>query len=468
MYINSLVFIFIFLPVSAGIYYLLRDKNKPMALFVFNILFYMLNSLAFLPVFLILIAMDMGFARLIFSRSGSKKRQCTALLVTGITVNAAVLVFYKYIGQLIGGYAADNFFLSSLLTFPIGLSFFVFKGISYLADVYTGRLEPDKELSRDLLYLTFFAQIQSGPISRCSDMTFKGSHIIMVSEGMYRFMTGFCKKVLLADIFAKVVNDIFSGDTSGISPLCAWTAAILWSLELYYDFSGYSDMAIGISKIFGYDCPENFEYPYTTDCVSGFWRKWHITLGAWFRDYVYIPMGGSRRSMPRVCFNLFAVWLLTGFWHGTSLNFIVWGLVYFVLICFEKLTGLPKKLKTKFGKAIYRVIVLLEINFLWVIFRCEDLGKGIRFIGSMLFMSPSSVMWDRRAGYIIQNNMVFLAAGILLCMPVIPYLDKLCEKHKALDTAVAVIRPILIFSFFLLSISFVVSGINDPFAYANF
>lgn len=467
MYINSIVFIFLFLPLSAGVYYLLKDKYKQAALLLLSLLFYTLNSLSFLPVLFALMAMDIILGMKMSSGKAGRKSR-VIMLVSGITVNTAVLVLYKFIGEFSAGIPSDNFFLSGLLTFPIGLSFFVFKGISYLSDVYTGKIVPDRELTGDLLYLSFFPQIQSGPISRRSDMVFKGNSIITVSEGIYRFMTGFCKKVLLADILALASNAVFDADTSMISPFCAWLAAICWSLELYYDFSGYSDMAIGVTKIFGYDCPENFEYPYTTDSVSGFWRKWHITLGAWFRDYVYIPLGGSRCSKARCCFNLLAVWLLTGFWHGTSLNFIVWGLGHFVLILFEKLTGLPKRIRSRFGKAIYRVVVLLEINFLWVIFRCRDLKQGLGFIASMVFPGQYSQMWDKRALYILQNNKLFIIAGILLCIPIVPFINKLCEKHKALGTTVAVIRPVLIFTLFVLSLSFVVSGINNPFAYANF
>ena len=467
MYINSIVFIFLFLPLFAGVYYLLKDKYKQAVLFLFSLLFYMLNSLSFMPFMFALMAMDIILGKKMSSGKADKKTR-VIMLIVGIAVNAAVLIFYKYIGELFGDVHPNNFFLNGLITFPIGLSFFVFKSISYLSDVYTGKITPDRELIGDLLYLSFFSQIQSGPISRRSDMVFRGNRIIIVSEGIYRFMTGFCKKVLIADILALASNSIFDSDTSSISISCAWLAAICWSLELYFDFSGYSDMAIGITKIFGYDCPENFEYPYTTDSASGFWRKWHITLGSWFRDYVYIPLGGSRCSKARCCFNLLIVWLLTGFWHGTSLNFIVWGLGHFALICFEKLTGLPKRIKSKFGKVLYRIIVLLEINFLWVIFRCRDLKQGIGFIVSMVVPGEYSPMWDRRALYILQNNKVFLIAGILLCIPVVPLINKLCEKHKTFGTVVAVVRPVLIFTLFVISLSFVVSGINNPFAYANF
>lgn len=469
MAINNLIFIFVFLPVCTGLYYLLKDNFKPLALFVISLLFFAFNSPGFLIIFIILLVANVALGRCINSPKSSKALK-TALLVSGIVLDASVLVFYKYIGLILPdtSFAADNSFLSGLLLFPVGLSFFTFKEISYLCDVYTGKIKLGNDATKDILYISFFPQLQSGPISRYSDMEFERS-ISLVSEGVYRFLTGFCKKVLIADVLSKVTNEIFNADISVISAPYAWLGAICWSLELYYDFSGYSDMAIGISNIFGYKCPENFSYPYTTDSISKFWRKWHITLGSWFRDYIYIPMGGSRcNNKWRVYVNLLVVWLVTGFWHGISLNFFLWGIGYFVLISFEKLTGLPDRFKHTFAKIIYRIFVLFCIILLWVVFRCSDMSTCGEYIFHMLSPSAGNPEYDIRFAYLLKSYGIFIVSGIALSTPIIPFISRKADNCKPLRIIKTIISPVVIFSLFILALSFVSSGINNPFAYANF
>ena len=228
-------------------------------------------------------------------------------------------------------------------------------------------------------------------------------------------------------------------------------------------------MAIGVSNMFGYECGENFIYPYTTDSVSRFWRKWHISLGLWFRDYIYIPLGGSRcPNKLRICFNLLVVWLLTGLWHGTTLNFVVWGLLYFLLIAFEKLTGLPDKFRTKVGKGLYRVFTLVFIAVLWVIFRCRDIVSAFEFIKHMFVPAQGVPEMNIRAAYLLRYYGLFLVLAVLFCTPVIPWLSRKADEHKWSASVKNVLTPILVFALFVVAVSFVVNGINDPFAYANF
>ena len=465
MNINSLFFIFIFLPLSVGLYYIVKDKYKPVIMLVLSIIFYSLNSLAFLPVIIALCIMDVIIGRRM-AVSGSRKK---GLLIFGVTVNVLVIAFYKVINSFFGAFIPTDGYFSELLSFPIGLSFFIFKSISYIADSYSGLIKPTDSLVSGFLYLTFFPQIQSGPISRFSDMQYKKADINSLSSGTCRFLIGFCKKVLLADVFASTVNPVFASSLDTVSPLCAWIASVCWSLQLYYDFSGYSDMAIGISGLFGYSCPENFNYPYTTKSISMFWRKWHITLGAWFRDYVYIPMGGSRvKTKAKLLFNLFIVWILTGFWHGAAPNFIVWGIAYFLLIGSEKVTGLPDRIKSAAGRIVYRIFALTAINILWVIFRCDSLNYGLGFIGRMFSFGYNSPFFDIRSAYILKNIWTFLIAGIVFCMPTIPFFTKICSKNKGLQNVLCFVRPLIIIMLFVLSLSIIVSGVNNPFAYANF
>lgn len=288
------------------------------------------------------------------------------------------------------------------------------------------------------------------------------------SEGTYRFIIGFNKKILLANTLANITGETFSAGSGDVSMQLVWLGAICYSMQLFFDFSGYSDMAIGISQMFGFGCPENFNYPYMTASVSGFWRRWHITLGAWFRDYVYIPFGGSRvKNKNRVYLNLFVVWLLTGIWHGSSWNYIFWGLAYFIVIAFEKTTGWPEKLESRLCRILYRIGTLLFINFQWVIFRADGMKAGLMYMKSMVWC-PQNALADARAGFLFRDNFVFIIAAILLCFPIIPSLEKYFEKRKSTrlvwNTVLAIINGML----FLWAVSLVIAGRNNPFAYANF
>ena len=435
------------------LYYLVKDKFKFVAMFCFDVIFFALNGPEYIIIFLVLIIFNTTTGRILYKlKNDSKIRK--PLFIIGVVVDAASLLLGK---------------LSPLTILPIGLSFFVFKAISYLADVYMKRIELDGDQFRDLVYLSFFGQLQSGPISRYSDMAYKGRSLTLISGGVYRFLIGFSKKVLLADVLGKITKEIFRADFSTVNMSYAWLGAICWALELFYDFSGYSDMAIGVSNIFGFECPENFIYPYTTGSISKFWRKWHITLGAWFRDYVYIPLGGSRCEKKwRVFVNMFVVWMLTGFWHGSTLNFLLWGFLYFVLISFEKLTGLPDKLKAKPGKVIYRVFVLVCIVFLWVIFRCDSIPDAFEFIKHMVIPFAGLSEWNLRVVYLLRHYWLFIAAAVLFCTPVMPALGKLTDKTKILRVTKNILMPVAVIALFVVSVSFVISGINDPFAYGNF
>ena len=252
-----------------------------------------------------------------------------------------------------------------------------------------------------------------------------------------------------------------------VSTLYLWLGAICYSMQLFYDFDGYSDMAIGLSEMFGYRCTENFDYPYMTESVAKFWRRWHISLSSWFRDYVYIPLGGSRCKKWRTYFNLFAVWALTGIWHGAAWNFIFWGIGYFIVIAFERATGLPDRLKTRFGKFIYRVLALLFINFQWVIFRAASLQSGLSYIKRMVVYTPNTLA-DKRALFLMKDNWVFILVGILLCFPIVQYLEKKLESRKRLLAIFHIVVGVIVVFGAVWSVSFIISGQNNPFAYANF
>lgn len=314
-----------------------------------------------------------------------------------------------------------------------------------------------------------FSQIQSGPISRLADTRYDAGWT-RFSSGMQRFVLGFCKKILLANVLGDIVDEVYASDMTLLSPSYGWLGAICFSLQLFYDFAGYSDMAIGITQMFGYECPENFDYPYMTHSISEFWRRWHMTLGSWFRDYIYIPLGGSRVDKKwKLYRNLFVVWLLTGLWHGASWNFVVWGLLYFVFIAFEKATNLPNRLPSRLLRAIYRLFCLGIINTLWVIFRSKDLAQAVVFLKHMFFMDNGNTLKNARAWFLLKDNVVFLLCALLFCTPVIPMVERKCKEAAKKGFEIYQVCYLLILvALFLIALSYVISGSNNPFTYANF
>ena len=384
-----------------------------------------------------------------------------------------LLAYYKYADF---GVSLFHIFSGSALeevrsVLPLGISFFTFKAISYLVDIYTDRARLSGYPVHDALYLSFFAQIQSGPLTRYQDLQLqseRGRRRDLFADGVFRFLIGFNKKILLANVLANITNEIFAAPPEGLSAAYAWLGSICYSLQLFFDFAGYSDMAIGLSQMFGYPCAENFDYPYMTESAAKFWRRWHISLSRWFRDYIYIPLGGSRgESKCGVYVNLFVVWILTGIWHGSALNFVVWGLGYFAVIAFERGTNMPKRLKTKAGKLVYRLFTLLFINFQWVIFRSADLKTGLAYVKQMFLFGGSSLA-DLRTKFLLREYALFLFGAIFLCFPVVPWMKKKLERSREWSVAYEVLLSVIVIGLFVWAVSFVVSRQNHPFAYANF
>lgn len=475
MSLSDSVFIFCLLPLILGLYYISKDEFKEYILLVASILFYAFGSPEFTIIMLAYTVLNVLFSRLIYqSRKEAVKK---TLLILGIVADISILVFYKYKDALNFGFEklTGHVLIGGNILLPLGISFFTFKAISYLADSYTGKIKLTRNPVHDALYLTFFAQIVSGPLSRYNDLENKMAVLAdkkakfdLFSEGVLRFMLGFIKKMIVADNLGRIANEVFACDLNFASAGYLWLGSICFSLQLYYDFSGYSDMAIGITKMLGYDCPENFNYPYTTASVSEFWRRWHMSLSFWFRDYVYIPLGGSKnKSRVRTYFNLFAVWILTGIWHGAGLHFVVWGLGYFVLISLERLTGLPKKLKNGVTKALYRVFSLCCINLLWVMFNASGLKVGLSYIKGMFF-GAKVTMTSIRTGVLIKEYLWVIVIAIVFCMPVVPKIKEYVKGKKKQELTFNVLATVIVVGLFALGVAFAVSGQNNPFMYANF
>jgi len=467
MSFTDLTFVFLFLPVSLGLYAVVPEKGREALLVLLSLAFYALCAPQYAPLFALAVGVTVLLGRLLACTRSAPLRK--ALLFLGCAGNLALLAVYKYADfalEIAAALTGREPVTLSLLA-PLGLSYLSFKGISYLADIYRGTAALAASPVHDLLYLSFFTQVIAGPLSRYNDFARpeKKARRELLTRGVWRFLIGFNKKVLLADVLGKLTAEIFSTQVSELPAGLAWLGAVGYSLQLFFDFAGYSDMAIGLTALFGFRCPENFLYPYTTPSVARFWRLWHVTLGAWFRDYVYIPLGGSRRARARVLLNLFAVWALTGLWHGAAWQFVAWGLGYFVLIAFERLSGLPGKLRTGFGRGLYRAFTLAVVAVQWVMFRSESFTAGLRYIGRMF---TAFGLDERHTLFLLGDYGAFLLAGLVLSLPVVPWVT---EKLKPHPKAALVWEGLLsagVLALFVWALSFIVAGQNNPFAYANF
>ena len=470
MSITSLLFLFVFLPLALAVYYIADDTVKDYVLLAISLFFYAIGSVEYLVTFVIAITITVFIGRAIDENESHFVKR--VLLLVGIAFNVGLLLYFKYANFVLitfGRIISNDYVEIEQVLLPLGISFFTFKSISYLVDVYKKKIELDKNPFHDALYLSFFTQISSGPITRYDSMNRQqDGKFNLFSDGVTRFLIGFNKKILLANVLANVTKEVFATDLSAVSTMYLWLGSVCYSLQLLFDFAGYSDMAIGISEMFGYRCMENFNYPYMTESVSKFWRRWHISLSEWFRDYVYFPLGGSKTKRKwQIYFNLFVVWVLTGIWHGAAWNFIMWGIGYFVVISFEKMTGMPYKLKTLFGKTIYRIFTLVFVNFQWVVFNSQSFTDGARRIKKMLIYQNNNLS-DNRTLFLLKEYMFFIVVAVILCFPLVPWIERKTVNNKALNTIFEMLEFIVIIMAFVWALSFVVAGQNNPFAYANF
>lgn len=459
MSLSSLNFILFFLPISVLIYKIIKKINSfvtDLVLMAINWSFIFFVDSHFFLLVLTLLILTILFSFIISKTSEKISR---ALVLAYVLSICLVVLFFKY----------ANILFKTDIIIPIGLSFVSFRSISYILDIYKKKITFNKNIIKTIVYLSFFAHFISGPIERydvfCDTKDSLDKELLF--DGAWRYVIGLCKKVLVADSLSRLSGllNVVSIDKSPASFL--WVMSICYSLQLYFDFSGYSDMAIGITNMFGYNCEDNFNYPYISKSISEFWRRWHISLGKWFKDYVYIPLGGSRKGKKALCINLLIVWLLTGIWHGASINFIIWGLSYFVLVMFEKLFIHPDKLK-RIPSVLYRGVSLAVINVLWVVFKYSDLqylkSYLLRMFGISKINDVGINVWHS-----VWDFKVFIIAAILFSIPVYPKLMKLIEsKSKKVQMISNFVFSLAASFLFLLCIAFIVSGLNNPFIYSNF
>ena len=408
-------------------------------------------------------------------REKKSQKKPAFLMVICVTGNMALLFVYKYLGFFVKNINRFGLILPlKEIALPIGISFFTFQAMSYVIDVYRDNVPVQKKPHHVGLFISFFPQLIAGPIVRyktiAEQIDNRSIDLELFGEGVKRFIIGMSKKILLANNMALIADKAFGLPDASRSVMFAWLGVIAYSFQILFDFSGYSDMAIGLGKMFGFQFLENFNYPYISESISEFWRRWHMSLGQWFRDYVYFPLGGSRvKTKDRLVFNLLVVWVLTGLWHGASWNFVLWGLLYFVLITFEKLTGCPEIFNTGFSKAIYRVFTLLAILGGWVLFRSLGTKAAIQYGLSMFGFLGNKLICDNVIMY-LRDYWVFLVGAMLCSTEIFKWLRKSIDSLEQRIIRIALNSlsvGIYLFAFFW-AVSFLILGAHNPFIYFNF
>ncbi len=462
---DSIFFLSCFLPLSLAMYYAIPNlKIKNHILLALSLLFYSFGSLPGLIVLLCAVTVNYLLGLLLL---GSRFRR--GILVAGIAANLILLAFYKYLGfvlnEVIGLENGDPG-----LTVPLGISFFTFKSISYLVDTCRTKENGTKNYFDFALYLSFFPQITAGPIARFADfkpqLSARSHSPEGLAAGIRRFVAGLSKKLIIAGTLSGVVDAVFQTE-AGLDARLAWLGAISYSLQLYFDFSGYSDMAIGLGSMFGFTTKENFNYPYVADSIGSFWRSWHISLSSWFRDYVYIPLGGNRKGRPRTALNKAIVFTLCGIWHGANWTFLLWGFWHGLLSAMESLQLIPtKKLaSSQGGRTVGRIYTLLAVCLGFVMFRAATVAEGFSFLGAMFsgfrFTDSATVLLRTLLN---GETVTVLILGVLLSLPVKTWLARLTGQ-KPLWEALSYVAVLLLL---VLCIGKMASGGFAPFIYAQF
>jgi alginate O-acetyltransferase complex protein AlgI len=463
---SSLTFIFRFLPIFLIIYYAVPFKFKNYVLLLGSLCFYAYGE----PKYLILILFSVivnYIAALFMEKSVNHKARKNAWFILSLIYNLGILFFFKYINfvlenlnYIIGGLGRDPIpLLSSAL--PLGISFYTFQIVSYVIDVYKGETVAEKSFLRLGMYLSMFPQLISGPIVKYSDISIqlenRSCNLRNLEKGMKLFTIGLCYKVLVADRIGTLWHDIQTIGFESISTPLAWLGIIGYSIQLYFDFYGYSLMAIGAGRMLGFVLPDNFNDPYISKSVSEFWRRWHMSLGKWFKDYVYIPLGGNRKGVIKLVFNLFIVWMLTGLWHGASWNFILWGIALFFFICIEKL--FLKRLLDN-TKVISRIYLLFAMTMTWTLFAISKLSDIKNYYGRLFSFTPGiNVNTHDFIKYFGIYKLYFII-GIFLCLP---FAREWYKKHENSIPCI-----IILFGLFWYAIYQLANSINNPFLYFKF
>ncbi len=467
MVFSSITFLFLYLPVVLILYLLCPKRLRNLLLFLASVFFYAWGERVYVWILLFSTVFDYINGLLIGRfQSGGRRKAAKAVLAVSVIGNLGILCLFKYSDFLLSNLNRTGLSLPMLgLALPIGISFYTFQTMSYTIDVYRGEVAVQKNILAFGTYVTMFPQLIAGPIVRYQtverELSGRRASVADCAEGIERFVVGLGKKVLLANAAGAVWEEIVG--MSGRTVALAWLGAVMYMFQIYFDFSGYSDMAIGLGRIFGFHFPENFRYPYTARSITDFWRRWHITLGTWFREYVYIPLGGNRCSRAKQLRNLFAVWALTGIWHGAAWNFLLWGLYFFVLLAGEKFVY--GKWLEKAPLPLARLYTLLLLLFGWVLFANEELS----LVGSYLKNMFCGAFWSGTTTYLALTNLLLLlllAVGSTeLPRRAGEALIKLCGSSQLLRS---LLRNLFLAAILLLSVAALLRDSYNPFLYFRF
>ncbi|RLD45732.1 MAG: MBOAT family protein [Bacteroidetes bacterium] len=479
MLFSSVIFLFLFLPLVFGLYFLLPSRAKNFFLLLASLFFYTWGEKEIVIVLIVTTLADYYYSHLI--EKGYRKLG----LFLSVFTNLSFLGFFKYFNFAFENFQAIlNFFGINHPSFaniptiilPIGISFYTFQTMSYTIDVYKGRVKASRNIIDYAAFVTMFPQLVAGPIVRYADIAsqLKKKNISLenFTLGLQRFIIGLAKKMLIANSFAELADTVFMVSPADLSPGILWIGIIAYVLQLYFDFSGYSDMAIGLGRMLGFRFLENFNYPYISRSIREMWRRWHISLSTWFRDYLYIPLGGNRRSTPRVYFNLVVVFAVTGLWHGASWNFVIWGLFNGALIIIERL-GFSKILKSSW-LPLQHFYTMLAWVLSFVLFRSPDLAHAGKYYYYMFSFSPGDQAMVSFISYFhfdTETMMLFILA-IILCMPVYPLLEnrltRIKERNIFSFVSINILKIIFYSALFIASVSYLSADAYNPFIYFRF
>lgn len=473
MVFSSPVFLFAYLPLTLAVYYLMPLRWRNLALFLLSLVFYGWDKPIYIPVMLFSVTVSYLCGFPIGKYRDRDRHRARVWLVVSLVLNLSVLVFFKYTNFIIENLRlipplAGVLHPLEWLELPIGISFYTFQIMSYSIDLYRGENETQRSYIAFGTYVALFPQLIAGPIVRYRDVDrqlLSRTHTVdRFASGVRRFAVGFGKKILLGDALAAVYAYLSTAADFEFTVLSGWLMVATYTLHIYFDFSGYSDMAIGLGRMFGFEFPENFRYPYMASSITDFWRRWHITLSTWFREYVYIPLGGNRRGRARQYFNLAVVWLLTGLWHGASWNFVLWGLFYLILLVTEKAFLLRLLERNRLTRVLGHIGALLLVGIGWMIFDHTDLGEAFRIIGGLFGIgtagfAAATVSWQ--ALRLLSLLAVSVAAAT-------PYPTRLWNRLTGRRPALTVLEPVLLVAVLALSVACAVRSDYSPFLYFNF
>lgn len=479
MIFSSTLFLFIFLPLTLLIYYAIPKKYvtaKNIELLIASLIFYAWGEPKNVILMLVSIAANYSFG-LLLEKYDENKRIRKLVLIGSVVFNLGLLFYFKYLGFFTGGRVT--------VILPIGISFFTFQIMSYTIDVYLRNVKTQRDPFKLALYISLFPQLIAGPIVRYIDIEKELANrtydVDKIFKGVTRFSVGLAKKVVISNTVGLLADNIFKLDVTQMSSATGWLGAIAYTLQIYFDFSGYSDMAIGLGHMMGFNFIENFNYPYISKSVQEFWRRWHISLSSWFRDYLYIPLGGNRKGKIRTYINLLIVFACTGFWHGAAWNFLVWGLFHGLFLVIERigfkkvLAGEFKSLenKPKAAKAcritmtvIGHIYTMLIAIIGWVLFRAETMGKAWQYLCTMFRFSDWG--WVKAVAQLDGYTLVILLLGVVCSFPIVPFVREKLRKYSWGETAVSIIGAVSMLTLLLLSIFCLTGSDYNPFIYFRF